>query len=389
MDLRRRLMDLLLPLKPGDAILPGVRLAGSSTELGMRLRFETSEGAGLVWVEVSPLDRAPRYAARSERLAFSYRTEGGRSAVVSGVELCRAVAELARSNEARVLSAVEEERPAPGDDGTRVRSVEVEALLEQSGTRDATFYTLSPYVGCLIGCRFCYAQSKVDPMRAVLGLREAPWGSYVDVRRNAPEVLAAELARLPPRPIKFCPIVSDPYHAIEKRERLTRRCLEAIRDAKATWPTLLLTRSTGILADLDVLGTLPLVYAGVSLPTVDDEVRRHFEPRAASVPERLQVLRALRAARVRTLAMVQPLLAGSVEALADALAGAADSVSIDVLRGEIGASEDFADPRYAETREENWQRERTLELSARLEERGIPVWTSELPPDLMGWQPTA
>ena len=81
--------------------------------------------------------------------------------------------------------------------------------------------------------------------------------------------------------------MSDPYQALERRERLTRRCLEVIRDAPAPFPVLVLTRSTLILDDLDLLASLPQAYAGVSLPTVDDEVRRHFEPRAASVPELL------------------------------------------------------------------------------------------------------
>jgi hypothetical protein len=57
-------------------------------------------------------------------------------------------------------------------------------------------------------------------------------------------------------------------------------------------------------------------------------------------------------------------------------------VSIDVLRGEAGATADFSGPRYAATREESWQRDRALELAARLRERGMPLWASELPPEL-------
>jgi len=380
MDLRRQLLALLDPFSVGAELLPGVRLAGASTELGMRLRFETR--AGILWVDVAPLDRAAHYADRSERLSFSYRTEGGRRGIDPrvGVALCRVIAARARANEDRVFAAVTEEPRE--QDGARLRHVDVDALLELTGGRGNTFYTLSPYVGCVIGCRFCYAQSKIDAMRAVLGLPEAPWGSYVDVRKNAPEVLAEELARLSPRPIKFCPVVSDPYQAIERRERLTRRCLTAIRDAGAAWPVLVLTRSTLILDDLDLLGSMPVAYAGVSLPTIDDDVRRHFEPRAASITERLEILRALGRAGVKPLAIVQPLLAGSIEALADALAETVDSVSIDVLHGEMGAERDFADPRYAPTREHDWQVSRARELAALLGERGVRVWTTELPPEL-------
>jgi DNA repair photolyase len=380
MDIRSNLVALLEPWSFNDEVLKGVRFAGASTELGMRLRFELEDG--VLWVDVAPIEYAPQFAARSERLAFGYRTEGDRRVIDPrlGLELCRRVAAQARLNEARVFQATEEERS--DDDGARIRQVQVDAVLERAGHQEQSFYTLSPYIGCSIGCRFCYASSKVDPMRAVQGLPVVPWGSYVDVRRNAPEVLAEELERLPILPIKFCPVVSDPYQAIERRERLTRRCLETIRASRRPWPALLLTRSKLILDDLDLIASLPRVYAGVSLPTIDDEVRAHFEPRAASVPERLEILRALRKAGISTLGIVQPILAGSLDRLADALAETTDSVSIDVLRGVMGAEREFADQRYAPTREQSWQITQARTLAGLLGERGVPVWISELPPGL-------
>ncbi len=380
MELRQKLMALLAPLALGDELLPGARLAGASVELGMRLRLDTATGP--LWIDVTPLERSRHHAAASDRLAFGYRTDGGKRGVDARFALaaCQRVAALARSNEARVLADVEIERR--DEDGARIRHVDVDAMLEHQGRPGQTYFTLSPYVGCTIGCRFCYAASRVDPMRAVLGLPELPWGSYVEVRRNAPEVLAGELARLEPRPIKFCPIVSDPYQSAERRERVTRRCLEAVRDSGRAWPILLLTRSTLVLDDLALLGSIPRAFAGVSLPTIDDGVRRHFEPRAASIPERLEILRALRKAGVETLAVVQPMLEGPLEPLADALAGLVSSVSIDVLHGEIGAARDFDDPLFSHTREHAWQVTRARALAGLLGERGVPVWTSELPPEL-------
>lgn len=380
MDIRSNLVALLEPWTLGHEVFPGVRFVGASTELGMRLRFELDDG--VLWVDVAPIAYASAYAARSGRLAFGYRTEGERRFVDPqlGLSLCKKIAERAQQNEGRVFQALEEERH--DDAGARVRHVEVDALLERVGHAEQSFYTLSPYVGCTIGCRFCYASSKVDPMRAIVGLPAIPWGSYVDARRNAPEVLADELERLPVRPIKFCPVVSDPYQTLERRERLTRRCLEKIRDASRPWPALLLTRSKWILDDLDLIASLPRVVAGVSLPTIDDEVRAHFEPRAASVSERLDILRTLRKAGISTMAIVQPIFDGSLEQLADALAETADSVSIDVLRGVMGAERDFADARYAPTREQAWQVMQACTLAGLLGERGVPVWISELPPGL-------
>ena len=177
-------------------------------------------------------------------------------------------------------------------------------------------------------------------------------------------------------------MVSDPYQAIESTARITRGCLEVIAAADRTWPTLLLTRSASILEDRERIAGLARAWVGVSLPTVDDEVRRHFEPRGATIAERLAVLRSFRGLGVPTLAVVQPLLAGSLAAHADALAECADSVSIDVLRGLEGAGPLFDDPRYRASATDGWQLARAHALVEALGARGVPVWRGELPPEL-------
>ncbi|HEY0132474.1 MAG TPA: radical SAM protein, partial [Nannocystis sp.] len=167
-----------------------------------------------------------------------------------------------------------------------------------------------------------------------------------------------------------------------RRARVTRGCLEVIAAADRPWPTLLLTRSASILEDRERIAGLARAWVGVSLPTVDEAVRRHFEPRAATVRERLEVLRTFRALGVRTLAVVQPLLPGSLAAHADALAACVDSVSIDVLRGVEGAGELFDDPRHAGSASDEWQLARAHALVELLAARGVPVWRGELPPEL-------
>ena len=383
MDLRAHLLDLLAPVRPGDELVPGARLLGVSTEVGFWLAFEL-RGAD-VHVEVAPLGEG-RFAARTGRFAISYRSEGGRSPVEpsAGLALCRSVAERVGRNEERVAASLAQRaREAPAE-AERVREVRVESLLEAGSHGAERFFKLSPYAGCLIGCRYCYAQAPMSVLRRLEMRPAVPWGSYVDVRVNAAEVLAGELARLGPRPIKFCPVLSDPYQAVEARYGLTRACLTAIGEAKAAWPVLLLTRSKLVTRDADLFASLPAAWVGASIPTLDDETRRHFEPRAASIPERLAALTTLRAAGARTFAVVQPILPGSIEALADALAGAVSSVSVDVLRGEEQAGADFDDPRYAAARTDAWQRARAEELVAALTARGVPVWPGELPPELVG-----
>lgn len=382
MDLHAHLLDLIAPLQPGDEVLPGIALARVSTEIGLWLAF--SSGGSEVLVEVAPLGKG-RFATRTARFGISYRSEGGKTPIdpQMGLRLCHAVAERVTHNEERVAAAVVSEPAGATTPATRVREVRVERLLEPGSSGTGRFYKLSPYAGCLIGCRYCYAQSPMGAQRRLEALPEVPWGSYVDVRVNAAEVLASELATLTPRPIKFCPILSDPYQAVESRFAITRACLETLQRARATWPTLLLTRSKLVLRDLELLASLPAAWVGASIPTIDDMTRQHFEPRAASIPERLDVLARFRAAGVRTFAVVQPLLPGSVDALADALAASVSSVSIDVLRGEEQAAGDFDDPRYLESRTDAWQRARAAELTAALAARGVAVWDAELPPELL------
>jgi DNA repair photolyase len=385
MDLRSHLLRLIAPAGVGDEILPGARLVGASTELGLRLTFEVGDQD--VHVEVEPLAEGRRWAVRSEHVQYAYRV-GDRANPIDeglGLRLCRAVAARAAPLERAVLAAIAEDARAArtlSDDRARVREVRVERLLEPAGTRRERYYTLSPYVGCTIGCRFCYAQSRLATARRLEMLPEAPWGSWVDVRVNAPEVLASELEQLEAHPIKLCPIVSDPYQALERRYRLTRRCLEVIGRARTARPVLVLTRSSSIIEDVALFASLPLAWAGASVPTVDEDVRRHFEPRAAPIAARLEALAALRAAGVRTFAIVQPVLPGPIEALADALRVCADSVRIDVLYGVEGADAEFSDPRFAFAARDEWQHSQAQRLAQALAARGVRVWPRELPEEL-------
>lgn len=384
-DLGAHLLALVAPLSPGDALVDDYVLLAGSTELGLRLTFARADDpqGPRVHIELAPADAPGPYAVATERWRLSYRSPAAAPVPpATGLRLCEAVAQRVRVHEGPVLQA-RLDAPPSAQAGLRIREVTVDRVLEPGGDGDGPrFDTLSPYVGCLVGCRFCYAQSRLDPLRRMLRLPVAPWGSYVDVRINAPQVLREQLRGRSPRPIKLCPIVADPYQAVEQRYRLTRACLEVLREATPSPPVLVLTRMAALAEDLKLLASLPRVFVGVSLPTVDERARRHFEPRAATVAQRLELLAQLRAHGISTLAVVQPLLPGPHDALVDALSAHADSVSIDVLRGEEGAVPLFDDPRFAHARYDAWQRRRARRLADDLRARGVSVWRGELPPGL-------
>jgi DNA repair photolyase len=384
-DLDHYLLALIAPLGVGDEVMEGARIAALSTELG--LRITVGIGGREVHLEITRIEDGGAFAARTDRFLFRYRSSGGRDAVdpALGLALCRAVAARVARREDVVLSAIEREAASAQeseDSGARVRQVRVSSVLVPAGVPGERYHTLSPYVGCLVGCRFCYAQSRVAEGRRLAHLPEAPWGSYVDVRVNAPDVLAGELERSPAWPIKFCPIVSDPYQAVERRFGVMRACLEVLGAATRPRPVFVLTRSRLIERDLDVIAALPRAFVGISIPTIDDEVRRHFEPRGASIPERLAILETFARAGIDTFAVVQPILPGSIPRLVAELARLVRSVSIDVLRGTFGAAGDFADPRYEHARDAEWQRARAEEIAADFGVRGVQVWSGELPPGI-------
>ncbi|MBX3248088.1 MAG: radical SAM protein [Myxococcales bacterium] len=385
MDLDAHLLALLAPTRPGEALFPGVVLERVSSEAGWRVTVSVSAGVGRreVHLDVEPFDDARPFAARTERLAFSYRLGRGGPEVdpALGRRLCAAIAHRVAPREAAVLAQMAAEAArAREEDGARVRDVRVRRALEPLGTPEARYFGLTPYAGCVIGCRFCYAQSRLRAVRRLEGLDDVRWGSYVDVRVDLPERLAEELLTTPAHAIKLCPILSDPYQPIEARRGITRACLEVIRDAPQSPTVLVLTRSSLVLRDVALLASIAGAHAGVSLPTCDDEVRRHFEPRATPIEERLDVLRTLRAQGVRTFAIVQPILPGPLDRLADQLAETVESVRIDVLHGVEGAAADFADPRHARAADPAWQRAQSEALDAALRARGVKVWRGELPP---------
>ena len=189
----------------------------------------------------------------------------------------------------------------------RVREVSCSTALSPSSLPGLD-YALNPYRGCSIGCVYCYSPSV---------LREArPWGRYVDVKRNIPAVLARELKRKP-RGVVGVGTVTDGYQPLESRYHLTRYCLEQL--ARFDFPVSVQTKSSLVLKDRDVLARLSDAEVGVTITTMEEVARRRLEPCSSPAVRRLETLRALNAAGLRTWAFVGPVLPGATEATAERL----------------------------------------------------------------------
>lgn len=170
-------------------------------------------------------------------------------------------------------------------------------------------WSLNPYTGCEHRCAFCYVRA--FELRADRPFDDR-YGRTVRVKVNVAAVLRDELQR---RSWKRETIVigaaTDPYQPAEGRFKLTRQCIEALRDHSN--PAALITRGPMIVRDVDVLAQLArraAVHITFSIPTVDDDVWRKTEPGTAHPRQRLRAIEKLVGAGLDVGVGVAPILPG-------------------------------------------------------------------------------
>jgi len=200
-----------------------------------------------------------------------------------------------------------------------IREIRAKSILNKSKIYD---YCLNPYTGCQVNCRYCYARLF---MRRYSGHSE-PWGGFVDVKINAPELLRKQIGRAK-RGTVWLSSVCDPYQPLEKKYRLTRQCLAIL--AEARFPVNIQTKMTLVLRDLDIIERIEEVEVGMTLTTIDERIARMFEPGASPVGERIAALEKIHSRGIRTFAFVGPLLPGGPEGIISALAGRVDKILVD------------------------------------------------------------
>jgi DNA repair photolyase len=170
-------------------------------------------------------------------------------------------------------------------------------------------WSLNPYMGCVHRCTFCYVRAFEQRADRPSDSR---YGTSIRVKTNIASVLREHLAR---RSWAGEPIAigaaTDPYQPAEGRYRLTRACLEALRDASN--PFSIITRGPLIVRDAELLAEASRradVSVTFSVPTVDDDVWRTTEPGTAPPRQRLRALKTLVDAGVRASVGMAPLLPG-------------------------------------------------------------------------------
>lgn len=169
--------------------------------------------------------------------------------------------------------------------------------------------SLNPYRGCEHGCIYCYAR----PTHEYLGFSSGlDFESKIMVKLDAPELLRRELSSSKWKPqVIVMSGVTDCYQPVERKLKLTRRCLEVLLEFRN--PVAIITKNYFVTRDADVLSAMAAHHCAsvcLSITTLDNDLRKVMEPRASPPQVRLDAIRKLAQANIPVSVNVAPVIPG-------------------------------------------------------------------------------
>jgi len=167
--------------------------------------------------------------------------------------------------------------------------------------------SVNPYRGCEHGCIYCYARPTHEYLGFSAGL---DFETKILVKEDAPDLLRRELSSPSWKPqVVAISGVTDPYQPVERRLRLTRRCLEVFAEFRN--PVAIVTKNHLVTRDLDLLQEMASIGAAavfLSITTLDSGLAHIMEPRTSQPLRRLAAIEALTQAGVPAGVMVAPVI---------------------------------------------------------------------------------
>jgi DNA repair photolyase len=261
----------------------------------------------------------------------------------------------------------------------KIGETSCKSIINSSGIKGVD-YAVNPYIGCSHACTYCYARFMTRWYH-----QGEKWGSFVDVKKNALECIMKEAPRKKHGIILFSS-VTDAYQPIEKEKELTRKLLQVLKEYD--YPVEILTKSSLVQRDMDILGEFTQSEVGLTITSPDDKIRRAFEPGASPIQERLETLKKYSEAGIQTFAFLGPLLPyiseDEIEDLLNILADKVNRVIVDRLNIKAGNWKDIEEtvlrlkpeilPEFKEASEEESQYYERLrdKMKRLLAERAIP-----------------
>ena len=167
--------------------------------------------------------------------------------------------------------------------------------------------SINAYRGCEHGCVYCFAR----PTHAFHDLSPGlDFETKLFTKPDAPALLRAELSK---RGYTVAPIAmgtnTDPYQPIESDWKITRGCVEILRETRH--PLTITTKSNRVVRDIGLLAPmaeLGLVAVAISVTSLDPAIARTLEPRAPHPEKRLAAVAALNAAGIPTFVSISPVI---------------------------------------------------------------------------------
>lgn len=170
-------------------------------------------------------------------------------------------------------------------------------------------YSMNPYQGCEHGCAYCFARPTHEYWGYSAGV---DFERKIMVKKNAPELLEKFFQK---RGYQPAPILlsgnTDCYQPAERKFEITRKLLQVCLDYRH--PVNVLTKNALVLRDLDILKSLAeqnLVSVSLSIPTMNEEVRRTMEPRTSTASNKLRAIEILSENKIPVHVMVAPVIPG-------------------------------------------------------------------------------
>lgn len=191
---------------------------------------------------------------------------------------------------------------------TQCRQVQARSIISRNQSPDIPFQlSINPYQGCEHGCTYCYAR----PTHAYLDLSPGvDFETQLTCKTNAATLLRQELRK---RSYQCQAITiganTDPYQPVENEYRITRELLEVLQESRH--PVALITKSALVTRDIDILGEMAadgLCSVAISITTLDSQLKRVMEPRAASAAARLEAIEQLSRAGVPVSVLFAPVI---------------------------------------------------------------------------------
>ena len=180
----------------------------------------------------------------------------------------------------------------------KIKEVKAKSIITKSNLPDAD-YVINPYTGCIHSCIYCYARF----MKRFTGHTE-PWGKFVDVKINSPNLIPKNTKKYKGKSI-FLASVTDAYLPLERKYKLTRKILKNLIPLQ---PNLCIqTKSDLITRDIDLLKQFKTCEVGLTITTLNDNLRKEIEPITTSVQNRIKALKKLKENKIKTYIFIGPI----------------------------------------------------------------------------------